>query len=190
MPEHFLIDENIPKTEFACDLARCKGACCTMPGPRGAPLLDEEVAEIEKAYPVVKKYLSFRHKDLIEERGLIQGRSGDFTTQVVEQRACVFAIFENGIARCAFEKAFLNNEIQWRKPISCHLFPIRVSPGDPQRLRYEKIPECNAGVERGGREHIPLHGFLKESLQRAFGEEWYKEFLEQSRAGNKEGISQ
>jgi hypothetical protein len=189
MQERFLIDENIPKAEFACDLARCKGACCTMPGPRGAPLLDEEVAEIEKAYPIVQKYLSFRHRDLIEERGLIQGRAGDHTTQVVEQRACVFAIFENDIAKCAFEKAYLNNEIQWRKPISCHLFPIRVSPGFPQRLRYEKIPECNAAVERGAREQIPLHGFLKESLQRAFGEEWYAEFLDHCRTKNKEGIS-
>jgi hypothetical protein len=187
MQERFLIDENIPKTEFACDLARCKGACCTMPGPRGAPLQDEEVEEIEKAYPVVKKYLTLRHIDLIEERGLIQGRPGDHTTQVVEQRECVFAVFENDIAKCAFEKAFLNHEIQWRKPISCHLFPIRISPGEPRRLRYEKIPECHAALERGEREHIPLHEFLKESLQRAFGTSWYEEFLQRCKTMIKEG---
>src|SRR3990172_1190261 len=115
MVENLLIDTEIPKTRFACDLARCKGACCTMPGHRGAPLLEDEIEEVEKAYPVVRKYLSFRHKDTIDERGWLQGRRGDHSTQVVDQRACVFAIIENSVATCAFEKAFLNNEIQWRK---------------------------------------------------------------------------
>lgn len=190
MLDRFLIDENIPKTHFACDLERCKGACCTMPGQRGAPLLDEEVEEIEKAYPIVRKYLSFRHKDTIDERGLIQGRSGDHTTQVVDRRACVFAIFENGIAKCAFEKAYQNHELSWRKPLSCHLFPIRVAPGPPERLRFEEIAECRPGLERGAREQVPLAGFLSSSLTRAYGAEWYEEFSAHCRTRQEQGSSQ
>ncbi len=189
MVDNFLIDENIPKTRFACDLERCKGACCTMPGQRGAPLLDEEVEEISKAYPIAGKYLSFRHKDTIEERGLVQGRKGDYTTQVVDRRACVFAVFENDIAKCAFEKAYLNHEISWRKPLSCHLFPIRVTPGSPERLRFEQIAECRPALERGAREQMPLTEFLRSSLMRAFGEQWYEEFIARYIAKKEEGNS-
>lgn len=190
MLEHFLIDENIPRTRFACDLERCKGACCTMPGQRGAPLLDEEVEEIEKAYPIVKKYLSFRHNDTIEERGLIQGRNGDHTTQVIDRRACVFAIFENDIAKCAFEKAYQNHEISWHKPLSCHLFPIRVAPGSPERLRFEEIAECRPALERGAKEQVLLTEFLRSPLRRAYGEQWYEEFSAHCQTKKEEGNSQ
>ncbi len=147
-----------------------------MPGQRGAPLLDEELDEIEKAYPNVRKYLSFRHKDTIEERGLVQGRKGDHSTQVVDRNACVFAIFEGDIAKCAFEKAYLNDEISWRKPISCHLFPIRIAAGLPTKLRYEEIAECRPALERGATSHMPLAEFLRTALTRAYGETWYEEF--------------
>lgn len=187
MLSHFLIDPNIPNAQFACDLERCKGACCTMPGQRGAPLLDEEVEEIEKAFPIVKKYLSFRHKDTIEERGFVQGRKGDHTTQVVDRQACVFAIFENGIAKCAFEKAFINHEISWRKPLSCHLFPIRITPGLPERLRFEEIAECRPALERGTKEQVPLSEFLQSSLTRAYGEQWYQEFIAHCHSKREEG---
>jgi hypothetical protein len=186
--DQFLIDPGITTAQFACDLERCKGACCTMPGQRGAPLLDKEVEEIEKAFPVVRKYLSFRHKDTIEERGLIQGRRGDYTTQVVDKRACVFAIFENEIAKCSFEKAFLAGEISWRKPISCHLFPIRVSRGEKEQLRFELIAECRPALERGIKESVPLWEFLRTSLTRAYGESWYEEFESYCRTRKETGI--
>jgi hypothetical protein len=153
-----------------------------MPGHRGAPLLDEELEEIEKAYPIIMKYLSYRHRDTIEERGLFQGRRGDYTTQVVDRRACAFVVFESGIAKCAFEKAYLNDEISWRKPISCHLFPIRVGREVPTTLRYEQIPECRPALERGRLEEIPLVEFLKVALTRAYGEAWYEEFREYCRS--------
>ncbi len=178
MVESLLIDSQIPKTRFACDLARCKGACCTMPGHRGAPLLDNEIEEIEKAYPVVRKHLSFRHKDTIDERGWMQGRRGDYSTQVVDRKACVFAVFENGIASCAFEKAFLTREIQWRKPVSCHLFPIRVSREPPYSLRFEYISECRPAVELGQQKDIPLWKFLETALVRAYGDKWYADFVD------------
>jgi hypothetical protein len=176
MSENPYFGDEIAGVRFVCDLARCKGACCTMPGARGAPLRERELVEIEKAYPTVRKYLSFRHKDAIEERGLVQGRKGDYTTQVVQNQACVFALFEEGIAKCAFEKAYLNNEIGWRKPISCHLFPIRVTPGVPDLLRFESIAECKPAIERGSSDNLWLSEFLRDSLTRVYGETWYEEF--------------
>lgn len=181
MIERTLIDGQIPKVKFACDLAKCKGACCTMPGYRGAPVLESELEEIEKAYPVIRKYLSYRHQDVVEERGLFQGRNGDRTTQVVEGRAWVFVTYEDGIAKCAFEKGYLSSEISWRKPLSCHLFPIRVEAGLPERLRYEQISQCEPALGRGESEKLPLVEFLRPSLVRAYGEQWYEEFLEHCR---------
>lgn len=177
MVQKTYIDTAIPTKKFACDLGRCKGACCTMPGHRGAPLLDPEVKEITNAFPLIKKYLSEEHLAIIENRGMVQGASGDFSTQCIDNKACVFVTFEDGIARCAFEKAYNNREITWRKPISCHLFPIRVDRGNQDRLRFESIPECRPAVERGETESIFLADYLKTSLVREYGEDWYNEFL-------------
>lgn len=171
-----IVDGPIATTKFACDLGRCNGACCTIPGGRGAPLRDSELDEIREAFPAVKKYLSQEHLQTIEERGLFEGRPGNYTTTCVENRACVFVTFENGIAKCSFEKAYLQNEIGWRKPISCHLFPIRVDEGNQTRLRYEFLAECSPALERGDREGVYLSDFLNEALTRAFGQEWYEEF--------------
>ena len=170
------IDPSIPRVKFACDLARCKGACCTMPGPRGAPLTENEVAEIEKALPVIRKYLGEDHLSAIDERGLVDRSFGEITTTCFEHRACVFVTYEDGIAKCSFEKAFFKGEIGWRKPLSCHLFPIRVDHGFNDYLRYESIPDCAPALERGERENIELVNFLEHSLTRAYGESWYDQF--------------
>ncbi len=136
---------------------------------------DEEV-EIEKAFPVVKKYLGQDHLRAIDERGLVDRSFGDITTTCFEHRACVFVTYENGVAKCSFEKAYFAGEIQWRKPLSCHLFPIRVDHGFNDYLRYESIPECSPALERGEQEDIELADFLKDSLVRAYGESWYVDF--------------
>ena len=121
------IEEDIGHERFSCDLNRCKGACCTLPGGRGAPLDDSEVEEIARAYPSAQKYLSPRHMQMIEQSGMIEGGPGNFATACIDDKECVFVFYEDGIARCSFEKAFLNGEISWRKPLSCHLFPVRIS---------------------------------------------------------------
>jgi hypothetical protein len=170
-----IVDETVARAHFACDLGACRGACCTMPGGYGAPLLDEELAEIEKAFPVIRKYLSDEHLQTIESGGLVEGSAGEYTTSCFDRRACVFVTYEEGIAKCAFEKAFWKGELQWRKPISCHLFPIRV--GRDGALHFESIPECSPALQRGQREEVFLSEFLKDSLIRAFGRRWYQEFL-------------
>jgi hypothetical protein len=172
--EETLIDRSIAVEHFACDLARCKGACCTLPGGRGAPLEDAEVDEIRRAYPAAAKYLSAEHLDAIARDGMVEGTGGSFATVCVDDRACVFVYYEDGIARCSLEKAWIEGATTWRKPLSCHLFPLRVSPGKPSHVRYEQISECRPGRMLGTREGVPLFVFLKEALERRFGMKWYK----------------
>ena len=170
------IEEPVVQANFACDLVKCKGACCTLPGGRGAPLLDEEIPELKRAFPIVKKYLPDRHLETIERVGFYEGYPGSQATTCIEQRACVFVYYEGDVAKCSLERAFLNGETTWRKPISCHLFPIRVSNNPGKTLRYEQIEQCESGRERGEKEEIGLYKFLKAPLTRLFGEQWYNEF--------------
>lgn len=173
-----LVDDDIGSAAFSCDLAVCRGACCTLEGARGAPIEDSEIGEIEKVYPSIKRFLSPLSIRTIEKDGLVEGRPGDFATRCVDDRECVFAYFEDGVARCSFERAYLEGLSQWRKPISCHLFPIRIRHFGRDFVRYERIEECKAGRERGEREHTPLYDFLKTPLARKYGDQWYQSFRE------------
>lgn len=171
-----LVDVGMCEVQFACDLGACRGACCTMPGPRGAPLRDAEIENIHLWYPQIEHLLPEKHRIIIDERGPYQGTPGDFTTTCVDNRACVFVFFDRGIAKCAFEHAHMSGEIPWRKPISCHLFPVRVRYGGLSELRFEYISECRSALDRGCVQGTYLSDFLRSSLTRAFGEEWYDVF--------------
>jgi len=173
-----LIDREIPRAHFSCDVQSCKGACCSIEGGRGAPLEEAEIAEITTAFPVIRKYLSQEHLRVMDKSGLFEGPVGSRATVCVDQKACVFAYFEDGIARCSIERGYLNGEIAWRKPISCHLFPIRVSRFGPDVLRYEKIDECRAGRAKGEGDGTTLVEFLKDPLVRKYGKQWYDSFHE------------
>jgi len=170
------IDDSISHVKFACDLSACQGACCTLVGGTGAPLLDDERAEIDRAFPIIKSSLPKEHLETIAQSGLYEGTPGFYTTMCFNHRACVFVLYEEGIARCAFEKAFGEGQLTWKKPLSCHLFPLRMSHSTPDQLRYERIVECDPARERGERENIFLSTFLKEPLRRAFGSAWYEDF--------------
>jgi hypothetical protein len=167
------VDEELLTVRFACDLGKCHGACCTLDGGRGAPLKDDEVEQIYRFFPAVEKYLPAEHRAVIEREGLVEGVPGSFATVCHDRRACVFVYYENSVAKCAFERAFLNNETTWRKPVSCHLFPLRVRIGTIPALRYEPIRECTPAVQRGESENVKISDFLSESLRTAFGREWY-----------------
>ncbi len=163
--DEITFEENIKRTYFACDIEKCKGACCTLDGGRGAPLLDEELQEIENAFPIIKKYLPEKHLATIKKYGLYEGNPGKYATQCVENKACVFVYYENDIALCAFEKAFLQKEISWQKPLSCHLFPIRINRVT-QTAFFEYCSVCSPALEKGTKEHILLEDFLEKPLQR------------------------
>lgn len=176
------MDPAIPTIQFRCNTDRCKGACCTLPGGSGAPLLDEEVGELHRALPAAIKYLNELHREVIREKGLYEGHPGEYVTTCVDDHACVFVTFEDGIARCALEKAWFQGETDWRKPLSCHLFPIRIDRGLQEHLRYEHLDDCTPALEEGAGSEVFLSDFLREPLSRAYGDTWYTKFLEYCRS--------
>jgi hypothetical protein len=168
-------DEALATTRFACDLGACKGACCTMPGGRGAPVDDAEVALVNESIEAALPYLPERNRQIIRNLGALEGRPGDWATRCIDNRDCVFVYYENEVAKCASERAHFNGDADFRKPISCHLFPIRVSEVlGGAYLRYERIPECDPALKNGQKQGVPLYRFLKDALTRAFGRETYE----------------
>ena len=162
------VDDSVSGTKFACDLARCKGACCTFPGGRGAPVTDEEARIMERLYPVVASMLPAEHRAVVEREGFVDGDPGDHATPCLNGRACVYVYYEGEIAKCAFEKAYRDGMTDWPKPLSCHLFPIRRGKGGTE-IHVESFSECAPALERGRTEDIPLHRFIAVPLERAFG---------------------
>jgi hypothetical protein len=176
-----LVEDKILTTLFCCDLAVCRGACCTLEGGRGAPVEDHEVREIERAYPAIRPSLRAESLAVIEARGLVEGGTGNFSTPCIDNRECVYVVFVDGIARCAFETAYEDGRTAWPKPLSCHLFPIRVQSAREDVLHYESIHECAGGRARGEAEKVPLPLFLRPALTRKYGEQWMNQLLERCR---------
>ncbi len=181
--DEILMDEELLTEKFCCNLSECKGACCTFPGEFGAPVLDDEKALIETYYPDVIKYLSKKSIEYIQYNGLVEGRKGNFTTVCINKRDCVLVYYEGDIAYCALEKAFKKGEIPFRKPLSCHLFPIRVKNFGGKYLYYSEIDECFPAKAFGEKNDILLTDSLKEALVRAYGDQWYsflKSYIEET----------
>lgn len=173
-----VIDDAAGRASFCCDLPACHGGCCTIPGGRGAPLEDDEVLEIAKAYPAARQFLTERSIRAVESAGLAEGVKGDFATPCLDGMECVFVYFEEGVARCSFERAYERGFTDWRKPLSCHLFPLRIRHYGKDFIRYEMIDECAPGRRKGESESVPLREFLREPLIRRYGEAWYGKFIE------------
>jgi hypothetical protein len=172
-----IISLDIFESNFLCNLSDCKGACC-VEGDSGAPLTEEEAMQIELYYPDFEKYISENNRQEVEIQGTsVLDKDGDLVTPLYNKRECVFTfIDEAGITKCAIEKAFLNDEIPFRKPVSCHLFPIRITEySDFDAINYQELAICKPGRDCGAKNGLPLYQFLKEPLIRKYGEEWYKE---------------
>ena len=174
-----IISIDIFQKHFVCDLNACKGACC-VEGDSGAPLLEEEKSILEDSYEKIKPYMRKKGVNEIDKNGVaLYDDDGDLTTPLVSNRECAFAVFEKGITKCSIEKAYLDGKIDFKKPISCHLFPIRIkSYSDFDAVNYEKIAVCKSACKHGQKLEIPIYLFLKEALIRKYGEDWYKELLE------------
>jgi hypothetical protein len=174
-----LISDDVVKEHFACDLNACKGACC-IAGDGGAPLLKDELSQLEKAYPVVKHLLGEEAVKVIETEGLyVEDEEGHLSTPLLPNMGpCVYTIFdEKGFAWCAIEKMWKEGKVSWQKPISCHLYPIRVTElrsGD-LALNYDRWSICSDACKRGDKEKIRVYQFLKEPIIRQFGEEFYEQ---------------
>ena len=172
-----LISTELLEEHFVCDLNKCKGECC-IAGDYGAPLDKSELKEIDKYYPIVKPLLQKRALKDLEEQGLyVKDDEGDWVTPLInENEECAFTIFENGIAKCAFEKAYYDGQIPWKKPISCHLYPVRIKKlKNYDALNYDRWDVCAPACKLGKSLKVPVFQFLKESLTRKYGEEWYNE---------------
>ncbi len=172
-----LVDVEILTEKFVCDLSACKGACCTLESEYGAPLEKSEIEIIEKIYPVVKKYLPEHSLQEIEKNGFWEYKSETYMTRSINNRDCVFVYYEGDVAKCAIEKAFLNGETDFKKPVSCHLFPVRVADFGGPILKYEKYGQCKPATEKGEKENVTVAAFLEEPLVRRFGKDFYEKLI-------------
>ena len=172
-----IISRDIFEQHFLCDLLKCKGACCEE-GDSGAPLTNEEAVMIEAEYDNFKEYLPGKHKHEIENQGFsVIDSDGDLVTPLISNRQCVYTFTdERGILKCAIEKAFFEGKTKFRKPVSCHLFPIRITEYRRyDAVNYQELAICIPGKECGKSVKLPLYKFLKDPLIRKYGEEWYNE---------------
>ena len=174
---NILVTDELLDAQFACNLGACLGGCCVQ-GDSGAPLELDERRELENVFPRVKKYLRQEALDVIEEQGVWEETEpGKYATTCVDNAECVFVFYEGPVAKCAIEKAYLEGRVNFRKPISCHLFPIIAEKfGDVEALNYEQIALCNPAKKHGSKHGIYLINFLREPLVRKYGEDWYKQF--------------
>lgn len=175
--DNILVNGEITSVKFNCDLIKCKGACCTMESQFGAPVNMEEVNKIEEILDIVFEYLPGKSKNIIEKRGFWEIKQDQEMLKSINNKDCVFVYYEGDVARCAIEKAYFEGKVNFRKPISCHLFPIRVSEFGGPVLRYESYSECGPALIRGERKGSTILEFCKESLERAFGKMWYEKLL-------------
>jgi len=172
-----IISRTVFEQHFVCDLLKCRGACC-VEGDSGAPLTSEEAKTIEKEYPVFENYLPENHRQEIQKQGFSMiDNDGDLVTPLVNKRQCAYSFYDDkGILKCSIEKAFFEGKTNFRKPVSCHLFPIRVTEYKQfDAVNYEELEICRPGRECGKSQKVKLYEFLKEPLIRKYGEEWYKE---------------
>jgi hypothetical protein len=177
-----LISEDLIDKKFVCDLNACKGACCVA-GDSGAPLEKEELQILDSILEDVKPYMVKKGIKAVEKFGsyVIDG-DGDYTTTLVSPGAeCAFVFFdENKIAKCAIEQAYYDGKVSWKKPISCHLYPVRITKHkDYDAVNYDKWSICKPACECGAKLDVPVYKFLKEPLIRKYGKDWFKQ-LEQS----------
>lgn len=172
-----IVSEDIIEKDFVCNLAACKGACC-IDGDAGAPLEVEETKILEEIYPKVKPFLTKKSIAVIENVGTwVTGSEGDLETPLIEGANCAYVIFDkNKTALCAIEEAYNQGEIGWKKPVSCHLYPIRVKDySEFSAVNYDKWEICDDACTLGKELQVPVYKFVKQALVRKFGQNWYNE---------------
>ena len=168
---------------FCCDLAQCKGRCC-IEGDAGAPLQDDEEKKIREILPKILEYLPEKSREIIAEKGISYiDCQEEMVTMLVNESECVFAYFENGVARCALERAYNEGVTDFHKPISCYLYPVRLEKfTNFTAVNFHHWHLCKSAEECGKKHKLPAYKFLKKPLLRRFGEEWYAELEDAAKA--------
>ena len=171
-----LVSLDVFKECFCCDLGQCHGACC-IEGDAGAPVDEDEIADLEEAAELLETELTEEARDVINDEGVVTiDRDGEFVTSVVNDRDCVFAVQADGCTLCAIDRAHREGRTQVQKPLSCALYPIRLSDvGGLTALNYHRWDVCKNACQLGQKLQLPVYQFLKEPLIRAFGQSWWDE---------------
>ncbi len=178
--QEILISDAIIEEQFLCNLTACKGACC-WEGDYGAPLETDELNTLEEIYGEIEPFLTKEGRRAISKNGLFKyyEEPKEYGTPLIKSKACVFTVFDqNGTAKCGIEEAHLAGATDFKKPISCHLYPIRVSKNIKtgfEALNYDRWDICSAACALGKKEQLPVFKFLKEALVRKYGAEFYEE---------------
>jgi hypothetical protein len=177
--DNILISDEIVDEQFVCDLHKCKGGCC-VDGDAGAPLNKDELAEINKAYDAVLPYLAEENKTELQRQGrYVYDKEFGWVTPTIQSKMCAYGILDKqGIVKCGIEQAYNDGKVEWKKPISCHLYPIRIKQSKNKQLdylNYEPREElCKAGCSLGKQLKVPVYVFLKDALTRKYGTDFYK----------------
>ncbi len=173
-----IISSAIFEEKFACDIEKCRGYCC-LHGDSGAPLEAGEAKILEELWPVLRQYMRPEGIRAVELKvNIIIDSDGDIVTPLIGKAECAYAQYKNGIYSCAIEHAWEEKKISFRKPISCHLFPIRIKKYEEfDAVNYEELKICKPALKRGRAEDIPVYRFLEQALIRVYGKKWYKELL-------------
>ena len=175
--DEVLIESPVAEAYFACDLDACKGACC-WEGDYGAPLDADEVEQVEALLPQVLPLLGSEAKKILAEEGHVTyyAEMKKEGTPLMADKSCVYLIKDGDIAKCAFEVLHQEGKSEWRKPISCHLYPIRIEQQHQSgftQLRYDQWDICSPACSNGKKSNTRLFEFAKAALVRKYGQEWY-----------------
>lgn len=177
--DHVLVSDEIVSERFVCDLSKCKGGCC-VDGDAGAPLASGELQEIDRAIDSVLPYLTEESRRELERQGRYSfDKEFGWVTPTIGGSICVYGISDgNGIVKCGFEQAYRDGKTDWKKPISCHLFPIKTaagSDGETEYMNYEPRTDlCKAACKLGKKLKVPVYVFLREPIIRKYGPEFYR----------------
>ncbi len=172
-----IVSEDLVEKQFVCNLDACKGACC-IDGDAGAPLEDTELIILEEIFPKVKPFLREEGLKAIEKQGLYTtNEDGEHETPLLNGADCAYVIFDDkNIALCAIEEAYNQGEITFKKPLSCHLYPVRVQDySEFAAVNYHHWHICSDACTLGKELKVPVYKFLKQALIRRFGETWFEE---------------
>ena len=175
--ENSLVSEEIITNDFVCNLNACKGACC-VEGEAGAPLEKQETEFLEKNYNAIAPFLNEKGRAAIQKQGkFIRLEKDILETPLVDNKECAYVVFEaNGTTQCGIEKAYDAKSIDWKKPISCELYPVRVKEfSEFSALNYHRWHICDTACQLGDSLKIPIYKFVKDALIRKFGKKWYSE---------------
>ncbi|TRX61891.1 DUF3109 family protein [Fulvivirga sp. M361] len=175
-----IISDDIKDNFFVCNLEKCKGACC-VEGDLGAPLEEDELDVLKQAYEKIKPFLSEEGIRAIEQQGpYILDEEGEYSTPTIGGKECAYAIYDKeGILKCGIEQAYNEKQTDFKKPISCHLYPIRITKYDEfDALNYDQWDICDAACHLGASLNVPVYNFLKEPLIRKYGKSWYNDLVD------------